>query len=74
MSDQMESQIGLSRKFPMNLMDCILLRKRAMIESVIDQLKNISQIAHSRHRSAKNFLVNILCGLIAYARQSKKPL
>jgi hypothetical protein len=58
---------------PMPLMDRILLRKRAIVESVIDQLKNISQIEHSRHRSVSSFLVNILCGLIAYARQPKKP-
>jgi hypothetical protein len=58
---------------PMSLMDRILLRKRAIVESVIDQLKNISQIEHSRHRSVASFLVNILCGLIAYARQPKKP-
>jgi transposase len=58
---------------PMPLMDRILLRKRAIIESVIDQLKNISQIEHSRHRSFTNFLVNLLCGLIAYAHQPKKP-
>jgi len=49
------------------------LRKRAIVESVIDQLKNISQIEHSRHRGVNNFLVNLLCGLIAYARQPKKP-
>jgi hypothetical protein len=55
-------------KLPMELMDRILLRKRAIVESVIDQLKNISQIEHSRHRSVANFLVNLLCGLIAYAR------
>ncbi len=60
-------------KLPMELMDRILLRKRAIVESVIDQLKNISQIEHSRHRSVANFLVNLLCGLIAYARQPKKP-
>jgi hypothetical protein len=54
-------------------MDRILLRKRAIIESVIDQLKNISQIEHSRHRSVTNFLVNLICGLIAYAHQPKKP-
>ena len=58
---------------PMPLMDRILLRKRAIVESVIDQLKNISQIEHSRHRSVTNFLVNLLCGLIAYTRQPKKP-
>jgi len=58
---------------PMSLMDRILLRKRAIVESVIDQLKNISQIEHSRHRSVTSFLVNLLCGLIAYSRQPKKP-
>lgn len=60
-------------RLPMPLMDRILLRKRAIVESVIDQLKNISQIEHSRHRSVTGFLVNLLCGLIAYARQPKKP-
>ena len=60
-------------QLPMTLVDRILLRKRAIVESVIDQLKNISQIEHSRHRSVNNFLVNLLCGLIAYAHQPKKP-
>jgi hypothetical protein len=60
-------------RLPMSLSDRMLLRKRAIVESVIDQLKNISQIEHSRHRSVGNFLVNLLCGLIAYARQPKKP-
>jgi transposase len=60
-------------RMPMSFMDRILLRKRAIIESVIDQLKNISQIEHSRHRSVTSFLVNLLCGLIAYAHQPKKP-
>jgi hypothetical protein len=57
----------------MSMLDKILLRKRAIIESVIDQLKNISQIEHSRHRSPINFMVNLLCGLIAYCHQPKKP-
>lgn len=57
----------------MPLMDKILLRKRAIVETIIDQLKNISQIEHSRHRSPTNFLVNLVCGLIAYCRQPKKP-
>jgi hypothetical protein len=47
--------------------DKLLLRKRAIVETIIDQLKNISQIEHSRHRSVTGFLVNVLCGLIAYA-------
>lgn len=53
--------------------DRLLLRKRAVIETIIDQLKNISQIEHSRHRSPVNCFVNILCGLIAYCHQPKKP-
>ena len=57
----------------MSLSDRLLLRKRAVVETVIDQLKNISQIEHSRHRSPVNCFVNILCGLIAYCHQPKKP-
>jgi hypothetical protein len=57
----------------MTLTDRILLRRRAIIETIIDQLKNISQIEHSRHRSFPNFLVNVLCGLIAYCRRPSKP-
>jgi hypothetical protein len=55
------------------LPDKLLLRKRVVIESIIDQLKNISQIEHSRHRSVTNFFVNLLGGLIAYCHQPKKP-
>jgi len=57
----------------MPLMDKLLLRKRAIIESVVDQLKNISQIEHTRHRSPINCFVNIMAGLIAYCHQPKKP-
>jgi len=54
-------------------MDKLLLRKRAIIESVVDQLKNISQIEHTRHRSPINCFINIIAGLIAYCHQPKKP-
>lgn len=57
----------------MPLSDRLLIRKRSIIETIIDQLKNISQIEHSRHRSPINCLVNIVCGLTAYCHQSKKP-
>lgn len=57
----------------MHLSDKLLVRKRAIIESIIDQLKNISQIEHSRHRSPVNFVVHLLAGLIAYSHQDKKP-
>jgi len=56
-----------------SMFDKLLLRKRAVMESVIDQLKNISQIEHSRHRSVTNFIVNVLAGLIAYSYREKKP-
>jgi hypothetical protein len=57
----------------MPLIDKVLLRKRAIIETINDQLKNISQIAHTRHRSIDNFLVNLIAGLVAYVHQPKKP-
>jgi len=53
--------------------DKLLQRKRALLETINDQLKNLSQIEHSRHRSPTNFLVNLVAGLIAYCHQLKKP-
>lgn len=57
----------------MPLFDRLLLRKRAIIETVNDQLKNISQVEHSRHRSVWNFYGNVVAGLIAYTFQERKP-
>ena len=57
----------------MPLLDKIMLRKRAIIESVMDQLKNISQIEHSRHRSVANCFVSLPAGLVAYTWREKKP-
>ncbi len=53
------------------LIDKILLRKRALIESVNDQLKNICPIEHSRHRSVLNFLLYLLAGLVASTYHKK---
>jgi hypothetical protein len=53
--------------------DKILLRKRAVIESVNDFLKNICRAEHSRHRSVHNFLVNLLAALSAYSFLPRKP-
>jgi hypothetical protein len=55
------------------LCDKLLLRKRALVETVNDQLKNISQVEHTRHRSLWNFLGNVAAGLIAYTWREKKP-
>jgi hypothetical protein len=57
----------------MHISDKIMLRKRALIESVNDELKNICQIEHTRHRSLENFLTNLMSGLIAYSFLPKKP-
>ena len=53
--------------------DAILLRKRALVECVNDELKNICKIEHTRHRSIKGFLVNLIAGLTAYCFFPKKP-
>lgn len=55
------------------LWDRLLLRKRFLIETLNDQLQNVSQIAHSRHRSLTGFMVNLVAGLIADTYQPKKP-
>lgn len=57
----------------MTLKDKILLRKRSVIETINDELKNICDIEHSRHRSFHNFLINIIAALTAYSFFPKKP-
>ena len=57
----------------MSMSDKILLRKRALIESTNDELKNIAQIEHSRHRSFSNFIVNTIAAIAAYCYFPKKP-
>ena len=57
----------------MNLYDKLILRKRAIIETVNDELKNVCHIEHTRHRSVENFAVNLVAGLIAYNLLPKKP-
>lgn len=57
----------------MSMNDKIMLRKRSVIETVNDELKNICQVEHSRHRSFANFIVNLLAGLVAYSFFPKKP-
>ncbi|TKT86547.1 IS982 family transposase [Dyadobacter frigoris] len=57
----------------MELKDKLLLRKRAIIETINDELKNLCQIEHTRHRSVNNFIMNILGALIAYCFFPKKP-
>ena len=56
----------------MSVSDKLLLRKRAIIETVNDELKNIAQVEHSRHRSFENFIVNMLGAIAAYCVFPKK--
>ena len=51
----------------------ILLRKMAFEETVNDELKNVCNIEHTRHRSIDNFASNLVAGLIAYNLMPKKP-
>ena len=57
----------------MDVHDKIMLRKRSMIETINDMLKNVAQIVHTRHRSISNFIVNLLAGMAAYAFYDTKP-
>ena len=61
------------KKVELSNFDRVALRHRAVIETIYDQLKNISQIEHTRHRSICNFAVNVIAGLAAYSEQEKKP-
>jgi Transposase DDE domain len=68
-----ERGVQLITKLRKDMKNKLLLRKRSIIETVNDQLKNISQIEHSRHRSPFNFFVNLMAGLVAYTFREKKP-
>ena len=57
----------------MSLQDKFFLRKRSLIQCVNDQLKNKSQIQHSRHRSVDGFMLNLLAAVSSCALQNKKP-
>lgn len=57
----------------MEMKDKILLRKRSVIETINDELKNICSLEHSRHRSFENFITNTISALIAYSFFPKKP-
>ncbi len=61
------------KKITRNTFDQLLLRKRSIIETINDQLKNISEVEHTRHRSLTNYMINIICALISYSYQEKKP-
>lgn len=51
----------------------MMLRKRLIIETINDMLKNSAQIVHSRHRSVSNFIMNLISALGAYCFFPNKP-
>ena len=53
--------------------DRMMLRKRYIIETINDMLKNKAQIVHSRHRSVSNFIMNLISALRAYYFFDNKP-
>ena len=53
--------------------DKAMLSKRYIIETINDQLKNISQVEHSRHRSESGFMLNVISGVVAYCLKTQKP-
>ena len=57
----------------MPLYDKIMLRKRSIIETVNDILKNVAQLVHTRHLSVHNFLMNLLAAMGAYCFFQSKP-
>jgi len=57
----------------MDFMGKAILRKRAIIKTVNDVLKNTCQIELSRHRFFDNFITNLISGLVAYSFSPTKP-
>ena len=64
---------NMNPRFPLSVADEVLLKKRMLIESVIRILKTQTQLEHTRHRSFKNFQVNVVSALIAYQLRENKP-
>jgi hypothetical protein len=57
----------------MSQFDKAMLSNRYIIETINDQLKNISQVEHSRHRSETGFMLNVISGIVAYCLKKQKP-
>ena len=58
---------------PRTAFEKALLRRRSLIETVFDELKNLCQLEHTRHRSVSNFVVNLMAGILAYCLSDNKP-
>ncbi len=63
---------NMKTKLVTPIQDAFYLRKRAIIETIFDQLKNIFQVEYSRNRSQINYFNNVFSALIAYNFTEKK--
>ena len=54
--------------------DSVILRKRSIIETINDELKNMAQVEHSKHQSFHNLVNNLISGLASYCFFPKKPM
>jgi IS5 family transposase len=61
------------KNYLLPIADKIMLRKRFLIETVLDTLKSEMGLEHSRHRSPVNAMVHVLSCLAAYAFRPGKP-
>jgi len=57
----------------LTLVDKLLLRKRSLIESTNNQLKNVFHLEHTRHRNPFHGFANMTAAIIAYALHPNKP-
>ena len=59
------------KKKMLSAFEIFFLNQRNIIETIIDQLKALYHIQHTRHRSPFNFMVNVLAALIAYSLETE---
>ncbi len=74
-SKGMQIITGIKKNMKNKLMspyDKLMLRKRALIETTFDYLKNKFNLEHIRHRSPLNFLVHIISTLISFILRPSK--
>ena len=62
-----------SKTLPAEIIDVVYSKKRSLIESVINILKNKLQLCHTRHRSVTNFMVHTVATMLGYQLLCKKP-
>ena len=60
------------RNFLISIADKIQPRKRTLVETVNDELKNIARIENFRYRFFHNFIANSLSAIASYCFLNKK--